>query len=78
MGAPHGNCNACKSRGGYGKERLLERFNKLAAQKKRLYSKMDITKPMSKHEKLLNRRTANIASQINSIIALQRRMKNKN
>jgi hypothetical protein len=78
MGAPKGNCNACKIRGGYGKERLLERFNKLAAQKKRLYSKMDITKPMSKHEKLLNRRTANIASQINSIIALQRKMKNKN
>jgi hypothetical protein len=77
MGAPMGNKNASKLRGAYGKERLLVRFNKLAAQKKKLYSKIDISSPMSKHEKLLNRRTANISSNMQRIIANNRKMKMK-
>ena len=77
MGAPMGNKNASKLRGAYNKERLLGRFNKLSAQKKKLYSKMDISSPMSKHEKLLNRRVANIGSNMNRIIMNNRNTKDK-
>lgn len=75
MGAPLGNCNACKFRGAYNKERLMKRALNLSARKKKLYSHMDISSPMSKQEKLLNKRVANIYSRINSIIEWNKRHK---
>jgi hypothetical protein len=72
MGAPMGNQNARKFRGAYSKERLMVRANNLAARKKKLYSNMAITSPMSKKEKLLSKRVANLYSNIFSIIRSKR------
>lgn len=45
-------------------DELFEQVNKMVAEKKRLYSNIDITTSMSEHEKQLNKDIASIYSQI--------------
>ena len=58
------------------KSELLKQVNVLVAKKESLYSNMDIESPMSSDEKELNKEIANIYSEINSIVAKKRALKN--
>jgi len=58
------------------KEKLMIDVDKLVKKKKKLYSNMDITSPMSIEEKSLTKEIANIYSEINTII-LEKRNRNK-
>lgn len=54
------------------KEELIKKVNELIAEKKRLFSNMDIESPMSDEEKELTKEIAALWSEINQIIANQR------
>jgi hypothetical protein len=56
------------------KQVLLKRATNLTAAKNKLYSNMDITKPMAIHEKKLNKTIANIYGNINKIVSEKRRI----
>jgi hypothetical protein len=56
------------------KQTLLKQVSSLVAEKKRLYSNMDITKPMSTKEKELNKKIASIYSNINKVVSEKRRI----
>lgn len=57
------------------KELLLKEVEPLVKLKKKLYSNMDITSPMSTEEKDLNNKINSIFSEINSIILEKRKLK---
>lgn len=54
---------------------LLNEVEPLIKLKKKLYSKVDITSPMSEDEKQLNNKINSIFSEINSIILEKRKLK---
>jgi ribosomal protein L17 len=54
------------------KEMLKQKVNKLVAFKKQNYGKMDISSPMSKEEKDLDKEIAGIYSEINQLIIEKR------
>jgi hypothetical protein len=60
------------------KEQLLKKVEPLIAKKKKLYSDVDITTPMSSDEKKLNKEIADIFSEIQSIIRQKRNLKKEN
>jgi hypothetical protein len=60
------------------KEQLLKKVEPLIAKKKKLYSDVDITTPMSADEKKLNKEIADIFSEIQSIIRQKRNLKKEN
>jgi hypothetical protein len=57
------------------KETLLKRVANLSEMKKRLYSHIDISQPMSDDEKSLNKRIASILSELNQLV-IERRKQN--
>jgi len=57
------------------KARLLKEVEELVAKKKKLYSNMDITQPMSEAEKTLDKQIADIFSEIFQIINQKRTIK---
>ena len=57
------------------KSELLQQFNKLAKVKKRLYSNMDISSPMSAEEKKLTLELARMSSEMQKIIREIRNVK---
>jgi hypothetical protein len=57
------------------KARLLKEVDALVAKKKKLYSNMDITQPMSAAEKNLDKQIADIFSEIFQIINQKRTIK---
>lgn len=56
------------------KEALIKRVNELVAFKKRTYKNIDISSPMSKEEKDLDREIAKIYSEINQLIIKKRQV----
>ena len=56
------------------KEMLKQKVNKLVAFKKQTYGKMDISSPMSKEEKDLDKEIAGIYSEINQLIIEKRQV----
>ena len=56
------------------KKRLLIEFNKLSESKKRLYSNIDVSAPMCDDEKTLTRKLSIIASELNQLVILKRKM----
>lgn len=59
------------------KAKLLLKVDKLTKEKKKLYSKMDITSAMSKHEKELTKEIADIFSELNKLVAEKKKLLNK-
>ena len=57
------------------KSELLQQFNELAKVKKRLYSNMDISTPMSPDEKKLTLELAKLSSEMQKIIREIRNVK---
>lgn len=53
---------------------LLLKFDELAKIKKKLYSNMDISLPMSEYEKSLNNELSLIGSKMNAINILKRKL----
>jgi hypothetical protein len=54
------------------KSELLSEVNDLVLLKKQLYSNMDITSPMSSHEKELTKQITDLFSEINQIVRMER------
>lgn len=59
------------------KNDLLKKVDVLVAKKKKLYSNVDITSPMSADEKKLDKDIADLFSQINSLVLQRRKVKNE-
>lgn len=59
------------------RDELLLKFNELARLKKKLYSNVDISLPMSDAEKALNNKLSSIGSQMNAINIEKRKLKLK-
>ena len=57
------------------KNTLMEKANVLIAKKKKLYSNIDISQPMSAEEKALDSELALIFSEINKIVQQKRNVK---
>lgn len=56
------------------RDELLLKFNELARLKKKLYSNIDVSLPMSEHEKSLNKELSLIGSQMNAINIEKRKL----
>jgi hypothetical protein len=56
------------------KEALMQQVNKLVAFKKQTYKNVDISSPMSKEEKDLDKEIARIYSEINQLIIEKRQV----
>lgn len=59
------------------RDELLLKFNELARLKKKLYSNVDISLPVSDAEKALNNELSSIGSQMNAINIEKRKLKLK-
>lgn len=57
------------------KKGLLIEFNKLSSLKKNLYSDVDVSAPMCQDEKTLTRKLSVIASELNQLVILKRKLK---
>lgn len=53
---------------------LLIKVDKLTSQKKKLYSNMDITSAMSKHEKELTKEIADVFSELNKLVGEKKKL----
>lgn len=59
------------------KDKLIKEVDELVKLKKKLYSKMDITKPMEAKEKQLNKDIAAIFSKTNNLVTEIRELSKK-
>jgi hypothetical protein len=57
------------------KNNLLKKVEQLILEKKKLYSNMDISEPMSAKEKQLDQEISEIFSEINKIVTQKRQIK---